>query len=450
MLNSGLSILMISGLFIAGCESTKRNTPVESTGSSSKKDIVIEYWTTPLYQNVEGEDGYGEWEKMKLAEFQKEYPNVKFNFQLIPSDAIEQKVTVAALGNKLPDIVMDGLDRRLMKYVQFGKSEEVSDFISDDLDDYTKTALDIVSRDGNIYGIPISINPEYMFINKKIFQDKGLGHLIPENREWTFDQWRDALRQVSGDGIYGSMIYAGNEQSDELPLLYLFGNGVEMWNDENTEIVMDRHKDAAAHVIRMFKDMMADGSLVPNGASLKVKDALDMFRQGKLAMFPYGQAIYDLIETGKTNGTVDRNIELYGIKPVHRAGLPPKWALSVHGYTLFRQTNPEKRAMIKTFIRFMTSKDNTKLLARSSGSIPARMSAAYDSNNADREEMMKLLQDMPVANIGTASPYYADVRALWFTYLQAALLDNMTPEEAIDEFTQKSNERIREKMKALR
>lgn len=439
IVTAGFVALIAGGLALAGCNILKRINPAESSLLASGKDIVIEYWTTPLYQNVGGENGYGEWEQMKLAEFQQANPNVKFNFQLISSDAIEQKVTVAALGNRLPDILLDGLDRRLMKYVQFGKSEEVSDFIAGDWEDYTKTALDIVSRDGSIYGIPLTITPIYMFINKSVFRDKGLEHLIPANREWTFGQWREAMRQVAGDGVYGSMIYAGNEQGDEMPLLYLFGNGVEMWNEDSTQIVLDQHMDAAVEVLETFKEMLEEGSLVPGVASLKAKDGIDMFRRGKLAMFPWGQTIYSSIESGKKTGAVSEDIEVYGIMPVHGEGMPAKWALSLHGYTVFRQTNPEKRAIIKKFIQHMTSQENTRLLAMAGDAIPARKSAAYAAANADLEAMLGLLNELPVANIGTASPYYADVRSLWFPYLQAALLGTMAPEDAIREFTREAN-----------
>jgi len=124
--------------------------------------------------------------------------------------------------------------------------------------------------------------------------------------------------------------------------------------------------------------------------------------------------------------------------------------MSLHGYTVFRQTDPEKREMVKKFVQFMTSSENTKTLAHSNSAIPARKSAAYESGNSDREIMNKLLNKTPLANIGTVSPYYADVRQLWFPSLQAALSDTKMPGQAIDDFTQKANALIQEKINSRR
>jgi ABC-type glycerol-3-phosphate transport system substrate-binding protein len=348
------------------------------------------------------------------------------------------------LGNNPPDILLDGLDRRIMKYVQFGKSEEVSDLIKDDLKDYNKNTLDVLTKDGKLYGIPISMNPQHMFINRKIFRDKGLESLIPENRDWTFPQWRDAMKKVSGNGVYGSAIFAGNEQGDELPMLYMFGNGAEQWNNESSEVVLGQYKEAA-EVLQMFKDMVKEGSLAPGPASLKSLDVLEMFKQGKLAMIARGEDLYATIENGKKDGSANKDIELYGMKPVHKEGVKPKYSFSVTGYTLFKQDDPDKREMVKKLIKMMTAPENTKLLAQSGGYIPARSSSSYETENKDKSAMMKLIAELPGANIGTRSPYYSDVRAFWFPSFQAALLDNMTPEQAIKDYTDKANKLIKDK-----
>jgi len=448
-----LLFILVSVIVLTGCSKKENNAaPTESKSTStdnegnskapaSMKDIVIEYWSTPTFKDVEGmsNPNFGDWEQAKIAEFVKENPNVKINFQTVPFDAVEQKMTVALSGNNPPDILLDGLDRRLMKYVKFGKNEPLNDFIEQDREDYNADVLQTFTRDGQLYGIPIYIGPEFMFLNKKIFEDKGLGHLIPADRQWTFEQWRDAMKQVSGDGIYGSAVYAGNEQADEMNLMYFFGAGVDQWNEDSTEVVMGKNPEAA-NVLQMLIDMVKEGSLAPGPATLKPLDVYEMFRQGKIAMIPWVPDIYNDIENGQKDGSASPNIEIYGINIVHKAGVTPKAPAAFSGYTVFKQSDPDKREMIKKFLNFMLTSDNVKLLAKSVNSLPARASSTYEYGYKDLSEVMEIIKTLPPANLGKSSPAYGEVRQQWYPALQAAFLGTLTPEQAIEEYTKKANE----------
>ncbi|MBP1993956.1 ABC transporter substrate-binding protein [Paenibacillus eucommiae] len=448
-----LALVVITVLVLSGCskDGTKdggsaSTTPTTSTkpeeNKPSGKDLVIEYWSTPAYKNVLGDadPNYGDWEQLKVAEFVKENPNVKINFQMIPSDEIEQKVTIALAGNNPPDILLDGLDRRLMKYVKFGKNEPMDDFISENAADFNQDALKQLSKDGVLYGIPTHTSVTLGFINKKLFEDKGLEKLIPENREWTYEEWRDAMKQVSGNGIYGTALYAGNEQGDEMSsLMYLFGSGVDQWNEDSTKIVMDQFPEAPG-VLQMLKDMVAEGSIAPGPATLKALDVLEMFKQGKIAYMAWSPAVYSLVENGKKDGSVSQNVETYGIVPIHKEGYSPKIPTGLTGYTVFKQTDNEKREMIKKFMNFMVSAENAQLLAKSINAVPSRTSAAYEYPYADMVDAMKLITKLSPVNMGKASPAYAEVRQQWYPALQAMFLGQKTPEQAIQEYTKKGNE----------
>lgn len=456
---TALIVTVLASTALAGCSkkdgatgattSPSSTTSAAPASSAPKKDVTIEYWTTPVYKNVEGgaaNPNFGDWEQAKIAEYQKAHPNVKINFQLIPNDAIEQKMTVALAGNNPPDILLDALDRRLMKYVKFGKNEPLDDFIEKDKADYNKETLAIASKDGKLYGIPISTNAEYMFINKKIFQDKGLENLIPKDRDWNFDEWKDALKKVNGGGVYGTVMFAGNEQADEMFLMYMYGMGVEQWNADSTEVTMGKFKEAG-ETIQIFKDLIKDGVVAPGPATLKGTDALELFKQGKIAMMPWAQSLYSLVDAGQKDGSVSKNIDLYGIMPVHKEGVKPKTPVSVSGYTVFKQSDKDKRDAVKDFIQFMTTSENTKLLAKSGSYIPARASSTYPPAYPDMAEVNKVITTLPSANLGKSSPMYSEVRALWFPALQAALLDKMTPQQAVEDYTSKANKLLQSQAK---
>jgi len=452
-----LVLVFLATTVLTACSSSKNESastqgsapPVTSSPSASPtklpsdKNIVIEYWSTPSFKNVEGDadPNFGDWEQQKIDEFVKLHPNIKINFQMVPFDAIEQKMTVALTGNNPPDILLDGLDRRLMKYVKFNKNEPIDDFIAADASDYNGELLKSLYHDGKLYGIPIAVTSRLAFINKALFEKKGLSQLIPADRSWTFDEWRDAMKQVSGDGVYGTGVFAANESADEMNLMYLFGAGADLWNPDSTEVVLSQYPEAA-EVLQMLKDMMDEGSIAPGAATLSALDVLEMFKQGKLAMLPWAMTMYSIVDAGQKDGSVSPDVELYGILPVHKEGVSPKVPGGVTGYTVFKQDDPDKREAIKAFLNFMLTTENVQKIAKSITSVPARTSAFYEFPTEDMTETMKLVAKLPAANLGSASPVYAEVRQMWYPALQALLLGQLTPQQAIDDYVQKANKII--------
>jgi|GEM_PF-2267232 len=445
-----LAVWMMCVMLLAACsgkEAAPSNTP-QGEPPAGQKQITIDYWTIPVFKNVEGAPGqnFGDWEQYMLEQFRKDHPNVKINFQMIPINEVEQKVTIALAGNNPPDILLDGLDKRLSKYIQFDKSEPIDDFLENDKEDYIESYLKPFYYNGKLYGVPMSINAEYFFLNKTIFKNKGLEHLIPEDRDWTIEEWRDAMRQVSGDGVYGTALFAGSEQSDEMNLLYLLGNGAEQWNEASTQVTLDQYPEAS-EMLQIFNEMVAEGSIATGPASLKNTDMLELFKQGKLAMIPWAQSLYGIVADGQQDGSVVKDLELYGMKPVHKESVVPQVALSYTGYTVFKQNDPEKREMIKKLIQFITTSENMKKLGQAVTRIPPRISSAYVTEDPDMAAMNEIVTTLPMANLGMSNPMYSDIRVLWYPSFQAALLGKLTPQQALEDYARKANEVLKMEQK---
>ncbi|WP_167859050.1 ABC transporter substrate-binding protein [Paenibacillus cymbidii] len=410
--------------------------------SGADKQITIEFWGGPQVLNVEGikSTEYGDYEKAMIASFEEKNPGIKVKYKLIGAAEIEQAITVALTGNNQPDVILDALGKRLIKYVNSGKVEDISDFY--DPSKFNKSMIDAVTINGKIYGVPLWDHPEIVFLNKTIFKNKGLENLIPASRDWTIDQMRDVLKQVSGGGVYGTAFYALNEQGDEMMQQRFYNMGGKMWNDEQTEIVMDKYPEAAEWIQTMI-DMMKEGSAAPGAATTQAVDALEMFKQGKLAMLPWGTGMYGAIAAGKKDGSIKADIELYGIKPPHKAGAELRLTnVGAAGISVFKQTDKDKREAVKKFVQFMTTPASIKAMAKAGGYLPAHNEAAYEPDDADLRVIMKEIANIPMASLGYKSKAYAGVRPLWFPELQAAFAGGKTPKQAVADFTQKANNMI--------
>ncbi len=443
------ALVLLVASVIAGCSgganneaasTVKPSSPAKPSGSD--KQITIEFWGSPLILNVEGVKSpeYGDYEKAMIATFEEKNPGIKVKYKLIGASEIEQAITVALTGNNQPDVVMDALGKRLIKYVNSGKVEDINDFY--DPSQFNKSMIDAITINGKIHGLPLWDHPEIVFLNRTIFKNKGLESLIPQDREWTLDEMRDALKKVSGSGVFGTAFYALNEQGDEMMMQRYFNMGGKQWNDEQTEVIMDKYPEAVEWIQTMI-DMMKEGTAAPGAATTQAVDALEMFKQGKLAMFPWGTGMYNIIAAGKKDGSVKADIDLYGIKPPHKAGVDMKLTnVGAIGLAVFKQSDKDKREAVKKFVQYMSAPANIKAMSKAGGYLPAHKDAAYDSDNADLRTIMKEIANIPMASLGYKSKAYAGVRPLWFPELQAAFAGSKTPKQAVADFTQKANNMI--------
>jgi multiple sugar transport system substrate-binding protein len=454
-MNSGIALVCALSFALAACSGGGKagegsGTPSgKAADGSSGKTYTIEYWSIPIYQSVEGapSPSSGEWEKMKIKEFEAQNPTIKVNFQTIPFDQSQNKIGIAVAGNNAPDVVLESIDRNLMKYVESGKSEPLDDFIEDVKNDFNAEMLKKVTRDGKLYGIPVTLNPEYFFLNAGLFKAKGLEHLIPkDDRMWTIEEMVSALKQVTGNGVYGTAMWAANEQGDEMNLMRLFGMGAEQWNESSTQIVIDQYPQAAEG-LKQLVGMLDEGIMAPGPATTAALDAVELFKQNKIAMIPFANGLWSLVEAGKKDGSTDPRVELFGMAPPHAKGVTPKVASAFHGYQVFKQSDPQKREAIKKFVRFMIQPEHIRAVSKSGNYIPSRKSAGYQFANPDIQAAIDVVAKLPLANIGVSSAYFADVRKMWYPELQAILLKKKTPEQGLKDYAKKANDFLADKQK---
>ena len=149
--------------------------------------------------------------------------------------------------------------------------------------------------------------------------------------------------------------------------------------------------------------------------------------------------MWEMVEEGREDGSTHPDVEMFGMAPPHAEGVTPKVASAFHGFQVFKQEDPEKREMIKKFVQFMVQPEHVKALAKSYDALPARASASYEFENPEMNAAMEVVGELPLANTGVASPFYGDVRQMWYPELQAVLLGQKEPEQALKDYAEKAN-----------
>jgi ABC-type glycerol-3-phosphate transport system substrate-binding protein len=304
-------------------------------------------------------------------------------------------------------------------------------------DDWLPAAVDTLTHDGTMYGLPKSSHPgeSYIWINHAIFEEAGVP--IPETFGATMDDitaWAEALARGPEDDreIYGFMPRAGGIQS--------IVNGVRSFgtyenNEEGTECLADNEQWFAwVSWCKSFYDkgLAAVETALPSGGY----DAL--FLAGRLAMHHNQRYMYRRVSTGMAE--VEKPFEWSVIQFPHSAEAKG-WVASVDTHSVSTTTKYPNEAF--EFIYALADETFTRYVAEDQGYLTARvddLETVKDMLNPFLElqyrcmtEEEKFRQPANARGSEVESIYINELAKIWLgeAELNAAFMQTM--KDAVDE-----------------
>ncbi|GAA0291817.1 glucose/mannose transport system substrate-binding protein [Gracilibacillus halotolerans] len=176
----------------ASNEETDNNS--ESTGSGEGGTLEIFSWWTGAGE----EDGL-----LALIDlFESKYPDVAVENAAVAGGAgTNAKAVLAARmqGNDPPSTFqVHGGAELNESWVAADMMEPLNDFYEEYelMDKFPEELIDLVSKDGNIYSVPVNIHRgNVIFYNKAVFEDNGI------SEPTTLDEFMDVLQQLQDAGV---------------------------------------------------------------------------------------------------------------------------------------------------------------------------------------------------------------------------------------------------------
>lgn len=160
-------------------------------GGSSADDNTIVFWT-----NATAGDGRQYWEDFAAA-FESEHEGVTVQIEAIQNEDYEGKLTTAMqdLGSG-PDVFMTLGGQKDRDMIAAGQLMDLTDKISDTVKTQMAAALDSVTYDGKIYGVPVTVQPGGIWYSKDLFAQAGITE-VPT----TWEELMDACQKLKDAGI---------------------------------------------------------------------------------------------------------------------------------------------------------------------------------------------------------------------------------------------------------
>lgn len=275
---SVLSMLLIFSIALVGCSTsttTKDKSTKDSKDKSAEKLEIFSWWT-----GAGEEDGL----KALLKLFKEKYPDIPIENAAVAGGAGTNAKAVLASrmqGNDPPaTFQVHGGAELNAGWVAAGKMVPLNDLYDKEgwKDKFPQSLIDMVSKDGNIYSVPVNIHRgNVLWYNKKIFADNGLE--APK----TFDEFFAVADKLKAKGI--TPLALGDKEPWTATMLFediLVGKiGPEQYKKLWTgEVPLD--DPGVVDAVKTFKKMLT--YVNADHSSRNWQDASQMVGKGEAAM----------------------------------------------------------------------------------------------------------------------------------------------------------------------
>ncbi len=429
---SALLSLTLTVLFLAGCaaptpkasEAPASAPPVSQAPASQApasqapaSQAPAEQVTITLMRTGTPEVLRGIFEPI-IAEFEKEYPNIKIDMQDLGWADAEKTLQTMASSKTLPDI-MYHLPGTIFDMADKGLVLDLTPYLDQEIkDDMYPAMLSAGQYDGKQYMIACGASTIMLWYNAELFKQAGLDPDKPP-KNWTeFKEACEKLSKINGItplGLYAKS--AGGETSFLYESLFTAEFGGGAWDGATNRYIYDSDagKQAAINTLQFMQDITkyAQDSYVEYGRF----DTRTLLRDGKVAMVLDAINMANQIKDQLNDGSMRCTVIPAGASGVNSS------AVNVGGWYI--PTNSKHPNEAWTFLRYLMKTEN-QIKHATYGSVPILKSEAKTYTSGYMAEVVKSVENSYSEGISPKT------NALWAVngeQLQLLMMGKQTAEE---------------------
>lgn len=411
-----------------------------------ERPVTIRFWTDPRFVSVVGKESItqepGEYERLQAQAFMEKHPHVTVEVQSLAWEDLQPKVLASIFAGNPPDVLKDYLGRTAL-YAHEGLLEDLFDLLpSEVLDDYNDSFLDLYTINGELHALPSHAWAAILVGNRALWEAAGATHLLPDPDypRWTVDEFTEALRAVAvPDELWPLGMYLTSDgQGDYNYLAFFWAFGAELFTDDFSAVALNSPEGIAA--LEFLVRLNEEGFIQPGATTSSASELENMMWQGHIALQGANLQIWKAAEVAEQDGRLRTDLDLFWAQHPHVPGNDRGLAVGPTGFAVFKQTDDYKRKWVGKFLEFIDSAEYQAEYVLNSGQFPTRLS--IDNPLKDDPHFVavnKMLQALGTEDMGLTSPKYNQIRALLAPQLQAALLGQKTPEQALADFEREAN-----------
>lgn len=412
-----LVVLLISFLTIgmAACSSDK----------DSSKGGEVELNALFMKQAGYSEDDV----KSITKEFEEKNPGIKVKPTFVPYESLEQKIQTSAKTGGYDVVIIDA--PWTAKFAKAGFVKDVTDKVSDEVkSDVFQGALDSVSYDEKVYGMPWLNDTKFLFYNKEMLKKAGF-----ENPPSTWEELIEQAKVLKEKKIVEYPLVWSWSQAEALvcDVSTLTGSfGGDLVDEQGNPTVETPENEKA---LTFMVDSLENGLSNPQSTQYLEEDVRGVFSSGKAAFALNWTYMYNLAND-KNESSVAGQV---GIVPV--PGANQSTGESVNGGMGLAVTQGSKHAdEAWKYIEYLSSKEVQQKYAQNA--LPIWKSLYEDEKvvqtgpevvEASKTQYEQLVNRPRV-------PWYGEFSNVMQVEIQKALLGNEEVGDVLKNIQQKAEE----------
>lgn len=338
-----------------------------------------------------------------IKEFKQAYPNITIALDHSDWNKLRNKLKEAVAAGNPPDVA----HQHAFVFGAQNYAEPVDDLWQqwgkEALASFLPNAMEDVTWGGIKYGVPLDINTTFLIYNKQMFKAAGLAEPGPD---YNFTRLREDARKLTipAQNRYGLAITPG--AWDVFGLIR--ANGGELLKEQAGQVVAQLDAEPNVQMLQFLSDLVNLDKLMPVPRYTKEASPVELFKQGKIAMFFSGP--WDLKEI-ETKGPPGLYAEVGTALMPH--GIEGKTTGSVQGGgSLFVPKGAKNREAAFEFMKWAANPKYQMKLAREMGRYPVLTDLYKDPFFTGQPILQPFLEQLK-----TARPYrleaYAQADITW-------------------------------------
>lgn len=375
-----------------------------SAGAVAAGEVV---WWTPNFNEARA--------RQLVETFQAAHPDISVRLEITTTDGLPQRILTAMQSGAAPDII-DVQHGWVVGYAQNDLIIPLDDVV-DDADDYFPAAIEYVTVNNQIWGVPYRIETHAVLYNKGHFGEAGLD---PESPPQTWDELVETAKALTRDGHSGFAITGGGEVGNTMfrSLPFIWMNGGSITSEDLATATVNQPE--AVEAVKFYTDFYTEGlspaSTLENDGTANRR----LFIAGIVSMYQSGQ--FDINSIREENPDID-----IGIMTIpHPEGADTSAILGGWSFVVPSAAgNPDEA---KVLLEFLAAPENMGTIT---DTFPAKQSAMemerfQDPILATFKEMLPYGRPVP------AHPQWVQITQAYFDGIQRILLGDEDPQTAMD------------------
>ncbi len=375
----------------------------ETVSSDGKVAGNVTMWTFPITGNDQAV-----FAKM-ITEFNKTYPDVSVDVQVLPWNGRYEKMLTAIAGGNPPNVVYLN-DFQIPMFAHTGNLVPMQEvFTESELGIYKTGAKNAASVGGTLYAIPVLTNSLGYLYNVDLFVEAGLD---PKNPPETWTDLEAAIEKLTKKDATGNIVQWGarfdlNRPSPVTSILpFIWQAGGNILNEKN-EIIIDSAatREALNYIKGLFdKGYIQKSNITGGGVPFSSgKIGIDLQREPN-------DVKKILAENPSLNflaGPILKNKEKVGY-------------VTCGTYAMFAKA--DTREATKAWVRFIANKENTTSILSGGGFMSPRTDIDEGDYMTDPRSLKLAEQNKYATGTGPMNVHYSEILSAAGSTLNSIIL----------------------------